>query len=93
MNLIITIILGFVIAFATSQLRKYRQPVQARIFCIAMYVLEVLQCIFVRSIRLFTRNACISIILMIILPFIVLFIFYTVCGIKQSKKSANEQEE
>lgn len=90
MNLLITILVGIGISYVLSQLKKFTQSVQGQISCIAIYIIEIFQCIFAKSIRIFSKNGFISIILMIFLPFVILCIFYILSGVIKSKKNIND---
>lgn len=65
--MIFTIIIGIVIVL--SRFKQLRQSSQGEIFCAVMYIIEILQCVFKQTIRIFSKNAVFSVILMIFIPF------------------------
>lgn len=94
MNILVTIILGIGLAFGTAQLKKFRQSVQGEIFCVAMYIIIALQCIWNHTIRIFSSNAIVSVIIMLILPFVIFFL-YTILStfIKSKKNEISKKDE
>lgn len=88
-----TIVVGIVLIVALSRLKQLRQSAQGEIFCGVMFVIEILQCVFRHTIRIFSKNAVFSVILMILLPFVILFAYYAVSGIINQKKNQNSDEK
>ena len=76
--MILTIVVGFLIAFITFRLDKLKESVRAEIFCVIMYLFEVLQCVIKKTVKIYSNNAIISIVLMIVIPFVILFVFYLI---------------
>lgn len=94
MILIINIVVGIILAFFTSLLKKFRETVQSEIFCASLYLLEIIECISKRTVRIYSTNSFISIIIIILLPFIIFFIYHAVKGIIEPRmKNKNNQEE
>lgn len=93
MLLIINIAVGVILAFGTSRLKKFRETVQGELFCATFYLIEILECILKRTVRIYSPNAIISIIIIVLLPFIIFFIYHALKGIIESKmKNKNNQE-
>lgn len=93
MILLINLVLGIILAFVTSSLKKYRETVQGEIFCGLFYLIEVLECVFKHSIRIYSGNILISIIIIILLPFIIFFIYSILKRIIESKVKSNKKVE
>ena len=93
MLLLINIVIGIVLAFGTSCLKKFRETVQGEIFCGFFYLLEILECIFKHTIRIYSRSAVFSIIIIILLPFVIFFIYTVLKGIIETKTKNREKLE
>lgn len=90
----LTIAIGIVLVILLSCLKQVKKSVQGEIFCGAMLVIEILQCCFEGTIRIFSQNAFLSVIIMILLPFVILFAYYVISGIiAEKKKSRNQSAE
>lgn len=79
--MIFTIIIGFLVAFLTSRLTKLKDSAQGGIYGVIMYLFEATLCIIKKTVKIYSNNAIISIILMLVIPFIILFVFYIVTSI------------
>lgn len=79
--MILTIIIGFLVAFLTSRLTKLKDSAQGGIYGVIMYLFEATLCIIKKTVKIYSNNAIISIVLMIVIPFIILFVFYIVISI------------
>lgn len=91
--MIFTIIIGIVLVIVLSRFKQLRQSAQDEIFCAVMYVIEILQCVFKQTIRIFSKNAVFSVILMILIPFVILFVYYAISQIIKQKKSQKSSDE
>lgn len=91
MLLLINIVIGIVLAFGTSCLKKIRENVQGEIFCGIFYLIEIMECIFRHTVKIYSRSAVFSIIIMILLPFIIFFIYIILKGIIESKRKTGEK--
>lgn len=85
MLLLINIVIGIVLAFGTSCLKKIRENVQGEIFCGIFYLIEIMECIFKHKVRIYSRSAVFSIIIMILLPFVIFFIYTVLKRIIETK--------
>ena len=79
--MILTIIIGFLVAFLTSRLTKLKDSAQGGIYGVIMYLFEATLCIIKKTVKIYSSNAIISIVLMIVIPFVILFVFYLVSTI------------
>ena len=93
MILLINIVIGLALAFGTSQLKQLREIVQGEIFCGAFYLLEIIECIVKRSVRIYSSKAIISIIVMIVIPIFILFLFTIIKGFIEAKKQNDSNQE
>lgn len=90
----LTISIGIILVILLSRLKQVKKSVQGEIFCGAMVVIEILQCCFEGTVRIFSQNAFLSVIIMILLPFVILFAYYAISGIiAEKKKSRNQSAE
>lgn len=87
----LTIIIEIVLVILLSRLKQVKKSVQGEIFYGAMVVIEILQCCFEGTVRIFSQNAFLSVAIMILLPFIILFAYYAISGIIAEKKKARNQ--
>ena len=95
MNFIITVVLGIILLVGISRIKQLKQSIQGEIFCAALIAIELIQCIIAGTVRIFSRNAFISIIFMILLPFVILCVYFVIVEIKktQNNKSDNKIED
>lgn len=93
MLLLINIVIGIALAFGTSCLKKFRETVQGEIFCGVFYLIEIMECIFRHTIRIYSRSAVFSIIIIILLPFVIFFIYTVLKGIIETKTKNREKLE
>lgn len=95
MNFIITVVLGIILLVAISRFKQLKQTIQGEIFCAALIVIELIQCIIAGTVRIFNHNAFVSIIFMILIPFVMLCVYFMVIELKknQNNKSNNRIEE
>lgn len=93
MLLLINIIIGLFLAYATSLFKQLRESVQGEIFCGIFYLIEIIECFSKRTVRIYSSNAILSIIFLIILPFIVFFFFMLIKGFIDTKKKDDRKQE
>ena len=94
MNFIISVVLGILLILVISRFKNLRQSFQGEIFCAALFVIEIIQCIISRTIRIYSRSAIFSIIIMIVLPFVILSGYFIMLEIQKTKsKDTSEKEE
>lgn len=92
MNYFISIIAGIVLVIVISSFKKLRQIVQGEIFCLALYIIEIIQCIISKTIRIYSHNVILSIIILILIPFVILFSYYLIIEIIKSKTISKTQK-
>lgn len=90
MNLFITLIIGIILAFVIHKMDMITKKKQGTIFSCSIYALEIFLCIIRRRINIYANNTFISVIVMLILPFLILFAYYTISElIKKNSEQKN----
>lgn len=94
MILVINLLLGAILIFVVSQMKKLRENVRYEIFCGVFYLLEIIECMSKRTVRIYVNNSVLSVIMIILAPFVIFFVFYVIKGMIESKnKHDNVNEE
>lgn len=91
MLLIINIIIGGILITGISMLKKYRESAQAKLFCSAFYLIQILECIFTHTIRIYTNGLIFSLIIILVLPFVIFFAYYVIKEVLKAKENEGEK--
>lgn len=84
--MIFTTISGIILLFFIHSIKKFTTTFQEKVFCLVMWVVEIIQCLLRKSINLFCKNGFFSIILMILFPILLLSIYHLFKSYLETKK-------
>mgnify|MGYP003471441222 CR=1 FL=1 len=84
--MIFTTILGIILLFFIHSIKKFTITFQGKIFCLVMWIIEIVQCLLRKSINLFFKNGFLSIISMILFPILLLSIYHLFKSYLETKK-------
>ena len=87
MNFILTLIIGIVAVLAIHQLKILTQKTQGSVFSAIIYAEEIILCLAQHTSRIYSKNAVLSVVIMLIFPFIILFAYYAISGVIKNEKA------